>query len=210
MSKLQDFISTVKQTGLMRTARYTVIIPFGENSDLVSMYCDQVQLPGMNYNTTAIATYGEAREVPYGRMFDSLTLSFYVDNEMKVKRYFDNWMAQVQNPLNRTFNYYNDYVKKVQVIVEDVESMGKYAVNLYECYPKTIGSIQLDYASKDVMKLNITLAYKYWQTPESEEIYTDQVQSTNLLTYALPVRQEFQGVYTGLTDGVNYGTGVSS
>lgn len=169
MSKLSDFVSQIKTSGLMRTARYSVIMPYvpsesdvNKDPRLVSMFCDQIQIPGLNYNTTANAMYGETREVPYGRLFDSLSLSFYVDNKMKVKKYFDDWQYSIQNPVTRTFNYYNYYVKPIQIEVEDVSSKTRYMVELRECYPKTVSSVQMDAASKDVMKLSVTLAYKYW------------------------------------------------
>jgi hypothetical protein len=169
MSKLTDFISELKVTGLMRTSRYSVYMPIiqsetGENKDpkLVSMFCDQVQLPGLNYNTNPNVSFGETREVPYGRLFDSISLSFYVDNQMKVKKYFDDWQYTIQNPVTRTFNYYNYYVKPIQIEVEDISSKTRYSVELRECYPKTVGSIQMDAASREIMKMSVTLAYKYW------------------------------------------------
>lgn len=194
MAKLNDFISEVKQSGLMRTARYTVIIPTAQNSTLLSMYCDQVQLPGLNYNTVANASYGETREVPYGRLFDNLSLSFYVDNEMIIKKFFDDWMYTVQDPNDRSFNYYKNYIKDIQIQVEDTESNTKYSIMLHECYPKTIGSIQLDYASKDVMKLNVTLAYKYWKPVDGYNMTSTYINRTQDGLLA-----EYQNIFTGIT-----------
>lgn len=163
MAKLNDFIAQVKSSGLMRTARYSVIIPDTVKGQLLNLYCDQVQLPGINYSTSANMSYGETREIPYGRMFDPVTMSFYVDNNMDIKRFFDSWLYSIQNPTDRTFNYYNDYVKTIQIIVEDLENKEKYSVELVECYPKTVNSISLDYASKDIMKLSVTMTYKHWK-----------------------------------------------
>ena len=214
MSMLTDFISEIKTSGLMRTARYTVYMPFivsesDENKDprLVSMFCDQVQIPGLNYNTSPNAIWGETREAPYGRMFDNITLSFYVDNEMKVKKYFDDWQYTIQNPETRTFNYYNYYVKPIQIDVEDLASKTKYVVELRECYPKTISAIQMDAASKDLMKLSVTLAYKYW-VPVGGYKYNDDdlVSQTSDGLFS-----EIAGVFTGIANtklgglAMNYG-----
>ena len=164
MAKLNEFVSEIKSSGLMRTARYSVIIPSFENDNtLVSMYCDTVNLPGLTYATNPVSTYGETREAPYQRMFDTLNMSFYVDNDMRVKTFFDNWLFMIQNPVDKTFYYYNDYVKQIQVNVEDLQSKTKYSVLLHECYPKTLNTVQMDYSSKDLMKINITFAYKKWE-----------------------------------------------
>lgn len=209
MAKLQDFISTIKASGLMRTARYSVIFPtFApmNTNNLIGMYCDQIQLPGYNMNTAATNTYGETREMPYGRLFDPISVSFYVDNNMEVKKYFDDWLFKIQNPMDRTFSYYNSYISDLQINIEDLENKIRYSVMLYECYPKTIGAIQMDYASKEIMKLPITLLYKYWKPVE---LPTDQLYSNeSSLSYinGSGIIPENQGVFTGITGIIeNYG-----
>ena len=203
MAKLQEFISSVKATGLMRTARYTLLVPDGNIGQLLGMYCDQVTLPGLNYNTVANTIFGESREVPYGRLFDPITLSFYVDNDMKIKKYFDSWQQSIQNPQTRTFNYYSSYIKDIQLNVEDLENKERYSIMMHECYPKTINAIQLDYASKEVMKLSVTLQYKYWEPMQIAGNDNVNFLNTDLLS-------ESQSIFTGVTRDIiglaqNYG-----
>lgn len=178
MSTLEDFISKVKKDGMARTNRYSVVlgspisvkqaqvntgyIPAGTDMQSLLLYCDQVQLPGVNYATIQNRTFGELREVPYDRMFETINMSFYVDNNMAVKAFFDQWMSSIQDPSSRTFNYYENYITDMVIYVEDLKDEKKYEVKLFECYPKSVGSIQLDYASKEVMKLQVTMQYKYW------------------------------------------------
>ena len=205
MAKLQDFISTVKVSGLMRTARYSVVFPsFApmNTNNLVGMYCDQIQLPGYNMNTTASNTYGETREMPYGRLFDPISVSFYVDNEMEVKKYFDDWLFRIQSPLDRTFSYYNSYTADLQIDIEDLENKTKYSVVLYECYPKTMGAIQMDYASKDIMKLPVTLLYKYWKpiALANDLLSFDKIDSLAYINgRAAGIIPERQSAFTGVT-----------
>jgi hypothetical protein len=177
---LDKFIAQVKSQGLARSNRYVVTFtpPLTGLSpsvpETLSLFCDQVQLPGMNFSTAQNRTYGEFREVPYEKLFDNLNMSFYVDKNMYVKRVFDNWMEAIQNPETRAFNYYKNYTTGMDIEVRDLMDRTTYVVSLWECYPKTIGAIQMDYASKDVMKLSVTMQYKYWtsqlisQNDESE------------------------------------------
>lgn len=176
MAKLNEFISQVKTNGLSRTNRYSVImnppmsLMTGQNAFSRSfpdirqtlMFCDQIQLPGLNLSTAQNRSFGEFREVPYEKLFGDLNMQFYVDTDLHVKSFFDSWMGAIQNPYTRSFSYYNDYTTDMTIVVEDLEDEMTYGVNLYECYPKAISPIQLDYASKDVMKLQITMQYKYW------------------------------------------------
>lgn len=182
MAKLNEFISQVKTVGLSRTNRFSVMMnpppaiqysnvpnaytqQFGDLRKIL-LFCDQVQLPGLNYSTIQNRTFGEFREVPYEKLFGDLNLQFYVDTDLYVKSFFDAWMASIQDPIKRTFSYYNSYITDMTINVEDLEDEKRYAVTLYECYPKTIAPIQMDYANKDVMKLQVTMQYKYW-IPES-------------------------------------------
>ena len=173
MATLNEFISTVAGEGLMRTSRFAVMfsipaaIAEGQYSrDLrkVLLYCDNINLPGITLETTAAKTFGEHREVPHNKLFDTINMGFYVDNSMTVKLLFDNWMGAVQDPVTRTFNYYWDYVTDITVDVLDLTDKTRYQVTLYQCYPKAINPIQMDYANKEVMKMNVAMTYKYWRS----------------------------------------------
>ena len=172
---LNKFISEVKSKGLARTNRYAVILtpPVIMQSialNSVLLFCDQVTLPGTNYSTVQNRTFGEFREVPYEKLYDSVTMNFYVDTDMNVKRMFDVWTNSISNPFTKTFNYYNNYITNMHIQVQDLNEGTKYVLTLYEAYPKTVNSIQLDYASKDVMKLAVTMQYKYWTADQTKEI----------------------------------------
>ena len=202
MAKLQDFTSIIKKNGLMRTARYTVEMGRPEimsrfnyssiDAETIAILCDQVQVPGLNYSTTANLSYGETREIPYTRLYDNITMSFYVDNDMLTKKYFDDWLLSIQNPVTRTFNYYNQYTTDIIIKVEDLNNESPYAVKLVECYPKNISAISLDYSTRDVMKLSLTMAYKYW----TSEFYSRKAYPVE---YFNVVQPEFQSISTGIT-----------
>lgn len=189
MSKLDEFIAQVKTVGLARTNRYTVIIsPYKVMKTQVdlstmSMMCDAVQLPGINLATTQNRSFGEFREVPYEKLYGDIQLSFFVDNDLAVKRFFDDWMGVIQNDASRTFEYYENYITDMDIIVEDLQDETRYSIKAYECYPKTISPIQMDYSGKDVMKLQVTMQYKYWR--RSDDIVRTPQPAPN------PTRDEF-------------------
>jgi len=166
MSTIDQFIATVKTQGMMRSNRYTVqfgdVVNDPDNLRQIMMYCADVQLPGVSMSTAQLRTYGELREVPYEKLFGDINLTFYVDNNMNVKNYFDRWMGLIQDPYTRAFNYYVNYISQMIITVEDYSNNAQYDINLYECYPKSIGQIQMGYDQKDVMKLQVTMQYKYW------------------------------------------------
>ena len=167
---IKEFVSQVKTGGLARTNRYAVImtLPKGlvynnEVTKRALMFCDQVQLPGTNFSTAQNRSFGEFRETPYEKLYEHINLSFYVDRDMLIKDMFDQWQNTIYNPYTRVFNYYDNYVTDLTIEVQDNKDAPKYYVTLHECYPKSVGAVQLDYASKDVMKLSVSIAYKWFE-----------------------------------------------
>lgn len=175
MSTLNEFISSVKTKGMMQTSRFDVelVLPTvltGTNAytgDLkkVLLHCETAMLPGISLSTTQSRTYGELREMPWERLYENINMSFYVDNTMHVKELFDSWINNcVQNKITRTMNYYADYTTKMTVSLFDRKGGKRYSTTLYECYPKSVSSIQLNQASRDIMTLQVSMNYKYWDS----------------------------------------------
>lgn len=180
MATLNEFISQIAGEGLMRTSRFAVMfsLPSGitvgqYTGELrkVLLYCDSINLPGITLETTAAKTFGEHREMPHNKLFDTINLGFYVDNSMSVKLLFDNWMGAIQDPVTRTFNYYYQYTTDIVVDVFDVEDKSRYQVTLFQCYPKAINPVQMDYGNKDVMKMTVAMNYKYWTSTATTNTY---------------------------------------
>ncbi len=189
---LDRFIAEVKQNAIARTNRYAVMmtLPYAvtyngafQTLEKALLFCDQVQLPGANFSTVQNRSFGEFREIPYEKLYEQVNMSFYVDSDMKIKDLFDSWHDGIYNPTSRTFNYYKNYVADMIIEVQNLDDESRFQVNLYECYPKTISPIQLDYSSKDVMKMQVTMQYKYWtsttigSTTEGQPIVDSMVES---------------------------------
>lgn len=171
MTKLNDFISHVRG-GLAKNTHFEVRLnlpaaltnddTIKANMQKIVLFCDQAQLPGISYGTAQVRSYGEFREVPYEKLYDQMNLNFYVDVDMHVRSLFDKWMNLVQDPVTRDFNFSSVYITdQIQILVYDTEEKQRYVCTLHKVYPKNVAAIQLDYASKDVMKLQVTFSYQY-------------------------------------------------
>lgn len=162
---LNDFISTIKSSHLARQNRFTVTICNSPGSSstlsMVELFCEQAVLPSISFSSQPVRTYGDQREVVYERNFESVTLTFLVDRQFYVKDYFDQWTSQIVDPATRQIGFYNEYVRDLEIRVQDTKDSDTYYVKLCEAYPKTISSITLDYNSKDIMKMQVTFNYKY-------------------------------------------------
>lgn len=203
---LNRFISEVKTRGLARTNRYVVEIPFPNSREynidddskrLTNLFCESIQLPGLNISTDPARTYGEAREMPYERTFETFSATFYVDTNMKVKTAFDNWMSMIIDPKTRTIGYYKDFVTDINVHIETLEQSWPLTFKIYEAYPKSVSPIQLNLADRDVMTFTVTFQYKYWVS-DNHTIPTTQQRPSSFKGEA-----DRQSVYAA--NGMGYG-----
>lgn len=170
-SGLDKFIAEVKNAGLTTLNRYSVkfslpnglVDKFDDSSlQIVQMYCHGMSLPGITLTTQQQKTYGEYREFPYEKLFNNINMNFYIDSSMNTKGLFDMWMGSIQNPITREFSYYEDYITDIEVTVQDKADKDLYSVTFHECYPKSVGDIHLEYSSKDIMSLPVSMNYKWW------------------------------------------------
>lgn len=176
---ISEFKSSINKYDLMRSNRYYMELnaptplaakaePFVSNLNMIRLMCHTATLPGINVSTSPVRSFGEQREVPYEKIYDPLSLTFYVDGEMIVKRLFDAWVSLVQGT-DRLFNYPKDYRSDMFVHVYKVNNQSVYSVKLFDCFPKTVGAVQLDYGAREVMKLTVTFSYRYYETSETKD-----------------------------------------
>lgn len=171
MAALQEFITKAHTEGFARTNRFLVTIQGEEKNELLKLFCESADMPGLSFESQGVLMFGEERQLPYNRSFgDSLSLSFYVDTNLKVKKYFDDWTNNIIHPTYRIMNYYSSYVKTVRVRFidelsgSDKENHSKYGLILHEAWPKTIGKFSLNNndSTNSILKLTVTMQYKYW------------------------------------------------
>lgn len=171
-ASLNQFISKVKTEGLLTGTHYYVV--FGDQTGReISLMCDSVNLPGMTNATTDYRLFGENREVPYLPIYPNLDLSFISDREMKVKQYFEQWSNAVVDKTTRAVGYYSNYVKQLDIIVTDKEGKAVYCARVFEAYPKAIQDIRFGFDNKDIIRVSVSLAFKYWKQIPVDEAGND-------------------------------------
>jgi len=192
---IQEFITRIKDIGLARTNRYKVTIgtpdarrgssEWANTLKDVSLLCDAATLPGINVESMPHRIYGESREMPYGVSYQPITLNFYMDAPLNLKRLFDDWVASIIDPVSRSIGYYDDYRSNILIEMVDVQGIAdvsqvanvqrdigkrpaiadrsRYKIELVDAWPKTVGDIPLNLDSREVAKLPVTFQYKYWK-----------------------------------------------
>ena len=130
----------------------TVIIFFEPNLNSqrdiirkVSMETSQVSFPGMTLESVEDTNiYGPTRKVVTGQTFAEISTSVRVSADFKERNFFDDWQRIVStNRSDFSVGYYDDYVGTMQIFQLDHEDRRRHGVELVECYPSTIGELQV-------------------------------------------------------------------
>ena len=178
-----------------KSARFIVrIIPQGSNNLLMNLsysnkipyflyVCDAAEFPGRGFNATTTRYYGPEISVPNNVMYGpTFNLSFICGNKGEERQFFDDWQ-DIINPLN-TYNY--NYPKQYYCAIEvyqyaEFASQNNTYVPVYSwrymnCWPSAVLPQQVTWADDNILRLGVTLVYKYWMRPGDQERIYQKVQ----------------------------------
>ena len=157
-------------------------------STVVTMLASDVMLPASTLTTTPFTMNGIGHKVPYGRMYQDLSVSFICTRSMAERYFFDYWHGFIHSPHDSNYmNYYDDYVgtilfkprsddlsiddllnpvSAIQTMASDIASgqLGRSGntaagVLFHEVWPTTIGAQTYSYGDSGFVKLSVDFAY---------------------------------------------------
>jgi len=126
--------------------------------------CEVAQLPGRTFETVEQKTYGPIEKYPNLTTYTDIDLTFILDDDMKTKNYFDDWLNAVNSNKTNNFRYKSSYVTDIQIYQYTVTNEGSYGVNLIDAYPISMNQLDLDWSSDGYHKLTVTFAYTRWES----------------------------------------------
>ena len=132
--------------------------------------CYQATIPGMNIATTD-KDQGY-RSMAYQKIYEDVSLGFYVHGDMKELKVFQDWMQIMIDPTDNHVGYYDDYVGIIDIKTlsrSGTQEKGNnvtMTTTLHDAYPKSLSVVGLDYGANDeVIKIDVTFTYRtYTQT----------------------------------------------
>lgn len=129
----------------------------------INLKCHTASLPMRSLQTLDFKCNSTVFKVPYMTSYDPISLTFYADGNMDTREYFELWQSAVMNFGNNTINFYSEYISDVKLYVQNESGADVYGIILYECYPISIGMIDMSYASTNMpLNIQIMLSFKSW------------------------------------------------
>lgn len=189
---LSNFQSSVSTSALARTNRFEVIItPPKLNqkkdiSELSSLFVEVSNLPPLNINVKPYKIYGPNHQRPVGSDYggDGLSMTFHLDSNMSIKRYFDDWMEGIVLRDTYNVNYQTNYVTTIllkqlrptsgpasingatnnAVGNQNDKDDVMYEIELLEAFPRSMNLVEFNNSAQNqTQRLTVVFAYRHWR-----------------------------------------------
>ena len=237
--QLSNFQSEVLGRGLARPNRFEVIIPrpaivnrdaiqIGLNGGIVgadristntippqriSILCEQAAFPLFNINVKPYRIYGTPYQRPvtsdYGG--DGLPMTFHIDRQMTVKRFFEDWGRFIIN--RDTFNvvFQDQYAVDIEIYQLDEFNRRTYGVKIIDAFPRSQNQIELNMgAQNQTHRMIVLFSYRKWiyvnesptiksLEPSGERSTQSAAGETVRTTNGTPIGTTFGSLTTGST-----------
>lgn len=179
---INEFRSRILNGGLARTNRFEVLIPLPDglsfqqsnNSRLVSLLVEQASFPMLNIGTKPFRTYGVPDQRPVSTEFggEGVSMTFHVDRDMNVKKFFETWMSSIVSPdtYNVSYKTYSSggtsrrtYATDILVRQYDEATNIRHEIKIIDAFPRNMNLMDLNHSSSNqTHRLNVLFAYKKW------------------------------------------------
>tara|TARA_R100000458_G_C8247785_1_gene225301 strand:- start:698 stop:1261 length:564 start_codon:yes stop_codon:yes gene_type:complete len=175
---INQFISRIKDQGIIKPNKYQVLFA-GHGFDdaceaagfspadanrLISDSCEEIAFPGSQIASKEFRVYGPPREMPYERLFaGDIDLTLRLDENMRLKSLFEEWMNVIVDPRTNNVTYYDDYIcdMKIQIFSDLSDTAPVYEGTIIEVFPKQIDAIQLGFDQRDTyMKQKVGFSFR--------------------------------------------------
>jgi len=185
---LDKFRSEVLSYGLARTNRFEVFITpppalnnYRDGGDLVSLLCEETNLPPLTTTVKSYRLFGPSHQravsAEYGG--EGISMTFHVDSNMFVKRFFEEWMNVTVDSNTFLLNYHEDYTSTIYINQLDEEDNLSYRCEIIDAFPRSINLLQLNQAAQNqTHRLTVMFAYRRWYGRTNSELGIQQVEPT--------------------------------
>jgi hypothetical protein len=138
------------------------------NVKRVQAFCSAITMPDRDAITKEIRHNGPTRKFVYDFKSADITATFYADKFLRERSYFELWQQSAFSTKTFNYNYYDNYVTPINIFQlgnfasrqerDDIT----YAVQLFDCYPKTIGQVSYSHDTNNVQTFDVTFTFRYW------------------------------------------------
>lgn len=173
MSNLTQFSQAIRTKGLAKASKFEVFIPLptvlseigweGSDAGFVQLMAEQAQLPEFALQTHTIVDDSIGRQVPHGKNYPPVSLTFICDSGMDTKKFFDEWILNSMKSPNGVFRYREAYaVDYIAVSQLNEAGVTTHRVLMFDAFPIVVDDIFYSASSHDYNRCRVQFAYTRW------------------------------------------------
>ena len=156
------FASTAINTAQALTTGQGNLSQGGSAPPDVMFNCSAVSIPSLNLVTTSDKRVGIGNQqtFPDGYELVPVNMSFYESNSFKERKFFSQWFDQIYDRHKKTFNFYDNYKKIVQI--DQLSRTGQilYTCKLIGAYPQHVSDLNRSYQAADsIEQMSVSINY---------------------------------------------------
>ena len=156
-------------------------------TDKLGFLCAEATLPVTSFATGEVKGdfMGVPQEFAHTRLYADMDLTFYVDSDYRVLRFFEGWMDYISGNSEvsastvldtnayRRFNYPENYkIQKMEILKFENDYKTQLSYKFVNAFPKGLTSIPVSYGSAELLKITATFNYDRYVT-KREKIKKD-------------------------------------
>lgn len=153
-----------KIRGLAVTNRYRITIPYFSYTDDTYVYlAKNVTLPSRELKISESIFWGAELAIPIGQDFDSISITFLSDAELKIRKNFDSWMNKIVNPSTWNVSFLDDIKTDIQVDIFNKKNIVVDTILVETAFPTNIGEVSLSYEDDSPYEFTVTFNFFSWR-----------------------------------------------
>ena len=126
-----------------------------------------ISLPSRSFGSTTYRSGGKfGLEVPYEVTEEPVTINFLGTNDWTARKFWYDWHEHIQSNSSYNMQYYKSFIGTVTISCYNEEeqqaTQPTHKVTLHECWPKTIGAIELGWESGELVDFTVDIGYSWW------------------------------------------------
>jgi hypothetical protein len=192
---LSNFVAYIKDNGIATHNRYRVDIKipvalrnkYMTYGETLSLLCESAELPSFKFHVKSTYITGAKINAPTEVQFGELFLFFLLEQNMKAKKFFDDWAASIINPHTGAVNFRDQYITQISIFQLDRNDMETYGIQLLEVFPNSTYPLQLSYHGSQAHRLPVSFTYRYWHklefdySPENQDSLLGDILSSEVM-----------------------------
>lgn len=157
--------------GLMSAAGTAINISETElGTEDFKYFVKSTSLPESTLEETATYWCGQQYKLSSVRRSQDWSVVFLVNDDASVIRKFWDWQMIMHNPESNNYGKPVDYMTDITVQLLGIDGYPICTYKLFGAWPKTIGSVELDYSNNEFATIEVTFSYQYHTVSKSEEL----------------------------------------